>query len=69
MIYAFPCHVTAVFERLVRKHVSGSGEASVFSTASIGWYIQFDNMTSIYVGDEKPAWNEGDKIELILRKP
>lgn len=69
MNYVFKCTITAVFERLVQKYVSGIGKETIFSTASVGWYIQLDGVQSIFVGSERPAWIEGDKIELILRKP
>ena len=69
MNYVFKATITAVFERLVQKYVSGVGKDSIFSTSSVGWYIQLDNTQSIFVGTERPSWNEGDRIELILRKP
>lgn len=69
MNYVFPCTITDVFERLLKKHVSGLGADSVFSTASDGWYIQLDHRVSLRIGDEKPEWAAGDKLELILRKP
>lgn len=69
MNYVFKCTITAVFERLVQKYVSGFGKESVFSTASVGWYVQIDGLTSVYIGVDQPAWKVGDQIELILRKP
>lgn len=69
MIYVFPCTITDIFERLLKKHISGSGPTTVFGTSSAGWYIQVDGMESLHVGDEKPTWHVGDKIELVLRKP
>lgn len=69
MNYTFKCTITAVFERLVKKYISGIGKESVFATASVGWYIQIDGLTSIFVGTDQPSWKVGDQIELILRKP
>jgi len=68
MIYAFPCSVTDVFERKIRKHLSGSGPDATFRSDSEGWYIQLNGMISIYMGMERPDLKIGDDAELTIRR-
>lgn len=69
MILSFPCTITDIFERRIQKHHRGAGPAAIFSTSSIGWYIQIDGAFSIYVGTEKPEYKVDDAIILSIRKP
>lgn len=69
MIYSFPCQITDIFERKVQKHHRGAGPAAVFSTSSVGWYIQIDGAFSIFVGDVRPDYQIDDAIVLSIKKP
>lgn len=68
MIYAFPCSVTDVFERKIRKHLGGAGPDATFRSDSQGWYIQLNGMISIYMGMERPDLKIGDDAELTIRR-
>jgi len=68
MILTFPCTITDVFERKVQKHHRGAGPAAVFSTSSVGWYIQIDGAFSIFVGEERPDFQIDDPVILSIRK-
>lgn len=68
MIISFPATVTKVFERTLSKHISGAGKEARFSTASSGWYIQIDEMISIYVGAAKPDLAEDQAVVISIRK-
>lgn len=68
MIYTFPVLITDVFERKLRKHISGAGAGALFSTDSAGWYIQINNTISIYLGMEEPRIAVGDKMTLKLER-
>lgn len=68
MIISFPCTITDVFERKVRKHHGGAGPDARFGTHSEGWYIQIDGMVSIYVGAVKPEFEIDQAVVLSIRK-
>jgi hypothetical protein len=68
MILSFPCQITNIFERKIRKHLGGAGPEARFQTGSEGWYIQIDGMVSIYVGASRPEFEKDDKIIMSLRK-
>lgn len=68
MIISFPCTITDIFERKVRKHAGGAGPEARFSTASEGWYIQIDGMVSIYVGGDRPEFEVDQAVVLSIRK-
>jgi len=66
MRYVFYTKITEVFERKLKKHVSGVGDNAVFETASAGWYLQF-GFTTVYVGMQEPTdVKVGQRIKLIL---
>lgn len=65
MRYVFLTRISNIFERKLKKHISGVGENAIFETNSAGWYIQF-NYTTIYVGKDKPTATVGQQIRLIL---
>jgi hypothetical protein len=69
MTYTFPVTITDVFERKLRKHVSGAGPDAIFTTDSDGWYLQVGGVVTICVGPEQPIIRPGEKMELVLRKP
>lgn len=66
--YTFGVRITDVFERKLRKHVSGAGPEAVFTTDSQGWYIQLDGLISVYIGMMKPEWVKGDLLNMRLEK-
>lgn len=68
MILSFPATITDIFERKLRKHISGAGPEARFHTGSAGWYIQIDGMVSIYVGMEKPEFEKEQAVVLSIRK-
>lgn len=68
MILSFPATITDVFERKLTKHVQGAGPAAIFSSASAGWYIQINEMVSIYVGADRPEFEKDEAIVLSIRK-
>lgn len=67
MTLNFPCVVTDVFERKLQKHLGGAGKAAVFSSSSIGWYIQIDGAFSLYCGMERPHYQVDDEVYLSIR--
>lgn len=69
MIISFPATITDVFERKLQKHLGGAGKDARFTTASAGWYVQLDEAISIFVGHEKPDFEEGEAIVVTLRRP
>jgi hypothetical protein len=68
MVYRFPVVITDVFERKEKRHSSGAGDAALFETYSGGWYVQLNHSTSIYVGMEKPEFEIGEKISMLLQR-
>ena len=60
--------ITDVFERKLRKHQSGFGPDAVFTTDSAGWYIRIENEITLYCGTEKPAFEPGDQISIIIQR-
>lgn len=68
MNLTFHCTITDIFERKIRKHISGAGPEARFHTGSEGWYIQIDGMVSIFVGDEKPNFEVDQEVVLSIRK-
>lgn len=68
MILSFPCQITDIFERKVRKHMGGAGPEARFHTGSEGWYIQIDGMVSIFVGAERPEFDKDQAVVLSIRK-
>jgi hypothetical protein len=68
MIWTFPLTVVEVLERKSKRHVSGSGDATVFKEYSIGWYVTFNDYTSRYFGMEKPDLAPGDKMVMKLKR-
>ena len=66
--YTFPVRITSIFERKLNKHVGGAGPDAIFTAHSAGWYIQLDDMISVYIGGDRPALEVGDEYELVLRK-
>ena len=68
MILSFHCTVTDIFERKVQKHNHGFGPAAIFSTSSVGWYIQIDGAFSIFVGKDRPDYQVDDAIVLTIKK-
>jgi hypothetical protein len=68
MNISFPCTITDIFERKIRKHLGGAGPEARFGTGSEGWYIQIDGMVSIYVGNTKPTFEIDEAIVLTIRK-
>jgi hypothetical protein len=67
-VLLFPTTVTDVFERHLKKHVSGAGPEAIFSSQSDGWYLQLDGMISIRIGSVKPPFVTGDRLTLTLAK-
>lgn len=68
MNISFPCQITDIFERKVRKHIGGAGPEARFHTGSEGWYIQIDGMVSIFVGEMKPEFEVDQAVVLSIRK-
>ncbi len=68
MILSFPCQITDIFERKFSKHLRGTGNDAVFSTGSVGWYIQIDGAFSIFVGETRPDYQIDDAVVLSIRK-
>lgn len=68
MILSFPCQITDIFERKVRKHMGGAGPEARFHTGSEGWYIQIDGMVSIFVGHDRPEFEKDQLVVLSIRK-
>lgn len=68
MILSFPITITDIFERKVRKHISGAGQEARFNTGSEGWYIQIDGAVSIFVGNERPEFEKDQAAVLSIRK-
>jgi hypothetical protein len=64
----FLTSVTDIFERKIQKHSSGLGKDAIFTTESIGWYIQLGGVITVHVGDAAPAFTKGDKITMTLEK-
>ena len=61
-------YVTEVNERTVT--VSGSKSAdgtSMLKIESAGWYVRLGNI-SLYVGEERPKFDKGDKVIITLEK-
>lgn len=68
MILSFPCTITDVFERKVRKHTGGAGPEARFDTGSEGWYIQIDGAISIFAGAARPDFEKDQAVVLSIRK-
>lgn len=67
--YRFPITITNIFERKLKKHVSGAGENAIFTTESEGWYIEINRQITIFLGNDKPSFEVGEKADLaIIRK-
>lgn len=67
-ILRYPCFVTRVEERWTRKHESGSGDTTVFTSVSLGWFITLGIGVSLPCGDTKPDFKPGDHVHLSLEK-
>lgn len=69
MILSFPCTITDIFERKLRKLVpAGPAPDERFSANNEGWYIQIDGMVSIFVGEMKPEFEKDQAVVLSIRK-
>ena len=56
-------------EQKTRQYVSGFGDTAVFREISLGWYASFEGShEALYVGNEKPAWDTGDKVKITFEK-
>lgn len=68
-IYVLTTQVSRVFEHREKKHISGSGDNAMFETVSKGWYMAMeDSYEALYLGEEKPNWNPGDKVKITLER-
>lgn len=63
-----PARITAVTERFQRTFVRGVGNDAEFTQTSLGWWITVDHHYSIFAGDSRPDFAEGDHIHLHLKK-
>lgn len=66
MKYRFPITITDVFERKLRKHISGAGPEAIFRTESDGWYIRVNDQFTIFLGKDKPSFESGEKADLVI---
>lgn len=64
--YVQRAKVREVKEIFHNEHVSGAGQAAVFNRVSSGWVIGVGNGNGFFVGREKPLFQAGDFINIIL---
>lgn len=67
--YIIRTKVTKVDELFEQIHVSGVGKEAVFKKQSRGWFLLLEGShEALHVGFEKPTFNPGDKVEIVIRK-
>ena len=62
-----PATISKVEERFEQRWVSGFGADSISETVSKGWYVTIANL-SMFVGNDKPDFQEGELIKLAIEK-
>lgn len=60
--------ITNLFERKLRKYAGGVGPDAHFTTANAGWYLTIGGEITLYIGPDRPSFEVGDEIKLILEK-
>lgn len=59
--------VTKIEEAFEQVHLSGSGEAAVFTKKSLGWFVTFEgSYEALYFGDTKPTLTVGKTVKITF---
>lgn len=67
--YVIRTKVNEVNEVFRQEHVSGSGNAAIFRSVSRGWFLLLEgSYEALHVGFEKPVFEAGDEVEIIVRR-
>lgn len=67
--YVIASVVQRVEERIIKEYTKGFGKDTVFTPKSLGWYVLLaGSYEAIYVGDEVPTLNAGDKVRVTIEK-
>lgn len=65
-MYVMKGTVTSIHQKTRVRHLSGAGKDAVMGTQYTGWYITLDNILSFCVGDERPEFEPGQKVQIII---
>lgn len=69
MIYSIFTKVLRNEESFESIHVSGSGEAAVFTKKSLGWFVTFEgSYEALYFGDTKPTLTVGKTVKITFQE-
>ena len=62
-----PATIAKIEQRFEQRWVSGFGADAQAETVSKGWYVTIANL-SMFVGNDKPDFQEGELIKLAIEK-
>ena len=62
-----PATISKIEERFEQRWVSGFGADATSETVSKGWHVTIANL-SMFVGTDKPDFQEGEMIKLAIEK-
>lgn len=67
--YSIWTKIVKIEESFESIHVSGSGEAAIFTKKSLGWFVTFEgSYEALYFGNTKPILNVGKTVKITFQE-